>query len=249
MTSDVKFPTFDISYIQVTANTVQQKSQELLENINERFQFLIEFFKDPFMNGSIVPSSIQLTERVVQFIPEKSLFQDNQQRRYLEVGPGTGPFTKGIVERLKNSDHLDIVELNPSYCDLLKKKFADKQNVHVHCLSITDWNPEYKYDAVISGLPLNGFSPELVEQCLKVFKKVTKQDGTISYFDYPNVAKFWNTILIGKKKEKLEKILEIKDRFFQTYGFKVETVENNFPTANVFHFRISDTNGTATQAV
>lgn len=229
------------STLQSLTSSIQKKGSFFLEELRDRLHFLIEFIKDPFTNGSIVPSSIHLTRKIVQFIPKKSS-ADQERCNYLEVGAGPRPFALWVVNYLKPNDHLDIVELNPSYCEVLKKKFINHSNVHIHCLSITDWDPNYQYDAVISGLPLNGFSPELVEKCLDVFKKVTKNNGTLSYFDYPTPPKIWTKILFGEKKRQLVKVLEIKERFFQTYGFKIETEKKNFPTANIFHFRINKSN-------
>ncbi|HEV8052137.1 MAG TPA: methyltransferase domain-containing protein [Parachlamydiaceae bacterium] len=226
-----------VSSVPSAASSASVKACQFLEDINDRLHFLFEFLKDPLANGSIIPSSIHLTKKVVQFIPEKSQASE-VARRYLEVGAGTGSFTTGIVERLRFNDTLDIVELNPSFCATLKNKYSDHKNVHIHCLSITDWNPEDQYDAVISGLPLNAFSHGLVEQCLEVFKKVTKNDGTISYFEYPNISKICLKLYYGEKKSELEKVLKIKEQFFSSYGFQSEIVEQNFPTAKVLHFRM-----------
>lgn len=216
--------------------------KEIYENIQDRFLFLLEFIKDPFANGSIAPSSLQLTKKMLRYIPKNSETPNPQGRVYLEVGAGTGAFTKIIIERLKPSDHLDVVELNPFYCKKLNSKFKHCQNVHIHCLSITDWNPDYQYDTVISGLPLNGFTPELVEKCLNTFKKLTKAGGKVSYFDYPIFPKLFTKLYWGKKRKNYIKLLDIKNQFFLNYGIHKELVKENFPTANVQHFSLGRQN-------
>lgn len=220
-------------------NSYTNSLKDLAGNLQDRLQFLIEFIKDPLAIGSIVPSSPQLSKKIVQYIPEKT--EDGEPKYYLEIGPGIGSFTKDIADRLRSIDHLDVVELNSSYCETLKKKFIHYNNVHIHCLSITDWHPDYKYDVVVSGLPLNSFPVDLVKKCIAVYERVTKEGGIVSYFEYPNISYLCQKFYYGQNKERLEKILALKSDFFAKYGFKCETVTDNFPTADVLHFRINET--------
>lgn len=217
--------------------SASKTAYQYAEDAGDKLQFLVEFFKDPLANGSIIPSSSYLTEKMIRFIPEKSP-TTSIARRYLEVGAGTGSFTSGIVKRLNPDDTFDIVELNPSFCATLENKYSNHPNVHVHCLSITDWAPDEPYDAVISGLPLNAFPVELVEDCLDVFKKITKPGGTISYFEYPNISKICLKLYYGEQKARLEKVLEIKENFFNSFGFQTDRVTLNFPEAKVLHFKM-----------
>lgn len=225
------------SYLQTKIASLTNDYEHFKENIKDRLHFLIEFIKDPGCNGSIVPSSKQLSEKIIRFIPANGQAPPERQH-YIEVGPGTGPFTKGIVERLRPQDILDVIELNPSYCESLRKKFP-QENVRIHCISITDWNPEYQYDAVISGLPLNGFSPELVQKCFDVFIRITKSDGHLAYFDYPNMAKLCLKFYSSEKKKQLQEILAIKEIFYSEHGIEKVTVTENFPTANISYFKIN----------
>jgi phosphatidylethanolamine/phosphatidyl-N-methylethanolamine N-methyltransferase len=228
------------SYIQSKIALISNNYEVLKENVKDYLHFLIEFIKEPSCNGSIIPSSKQLTEKIIRYIPNKDLVQTDGQY-YMEVGPGTGPFTKAIVERLRPQDILDVIELNPSYCESLRKKFP-QENVHIHCISITDWKPEYSYDVIISGLPLNGFSPELVQKCFNVFERVIKNNGNLAYFDYPNLAKICLKFYSNRKRQELQEILAIKDLYFKKYGTGKITVTDNFPTATVSYLKIEKNN-------
>ena len=129
--------------------------QSLIQGLWDAMHFLLRYAQNPAAIGSISPSSVFLAKKIVQFIPTDD---DGQARRYLEVGAGTGAFTGELIKKMKANDQLDIVELDPYFCKLLKEKFK-KPQVHVHCVPIEQWKPDYQYDAIVSGLPLNSFPP------------------------------------------------------------------------------------------
>src|SRR5437868_10331670 len=56
--------------------------------------------------------------------------------RVLEVGPGTGAVTRRLVRLLKPGDRLDLVELNETFVDLLRRRFADDPEFH----RVADWS-------------------------------------------------------------------------------------------------------------
>lgn len=238
----------------------QQTGFEIVESLKNGGLFLSRFIENPDTVGSIIPSSQRLAEKIIRHIPE-SKNKNHPGNHYLEIGPGTGSFTSEIVKRLAANDELDVVEIDPTFCELLKKKYADKPNVHVHCKSITEWSPDYKYDAIISGLPLNAFSPEQVEEFIRSFKTLAKDDGTISYFEYaflPTLkVKFLSTVKTlgndvanllgttpdivedsGRNLVQFQKVLALKKAFYHTFGIDSETVYFNFPPARVLHFKI-----------
>lgn len=232
---------------------------KILESLKNGGQFLSRFIENPTTVGSVLPSSQSLAEKIVRHIPENNN-QAEQGKHYLEIGPGTGSFTSEIVKRLSSDDELDVVEIDPIFCEILKKKYASYNNVHVHCKSITDWSPEYKYDAIISGLPLNAFTPDEVQIFIDTFKKLAKDEGTVSYFEYAFIPVIKVKVLSkvknlsediknvfgvnalsghGQDLTQFQKVLDIKKNFFNNYGIDFETVYLNFPPAHVMHFRIA----------
>lgn len=209
--------------------------------------FLIRFAQNPLTVGSIAPSSIFLAKKIVKLLPTHA---SGVGRHYLEVGAGTGVFTEEIIKRLKNHDQLDIVEVDPEFCEILRKKYA-AHNVRVHCGPIEEWRPAYKYDHLVSGLPLNGFSPEQVSNILTKLRNLTKINGTISYFEYialPSIKSICLEILarIGiissEYRNNFQKVLEIKELFYKTHGRMQEVVYLNALPARVFHLQIQPGN-------
>jgi len=44
--------------------------------------------------------------------------------RIVEMGPGTGAITRGILEAMRPDDQLDCFELNPDFADYLRQLVA-----------------------------------------------------------------------------------------------------------------------------
>lgn len=215
--------------------------------LQERALFFARFFSNPRTVGAFSPSSEKLANEITKMIPSHP--ENPGPHYYLEVGAGTGVFTAKIIKILKDrfakGDHLYAVELEKDFADVLRKKFAEYPNVHIICESIVDWKTDLIFDATVSGLPLNGFSPELAQKCIDKMKALTKPHGHISWFDYPSGVKYGKKYLgcrdkCRKKKEQtqLNNILKIKKRFYADYGIEKVRVKQR-PSARVSHFKMS----------
>lgn len=223
-----------IVHKKIEPDTQSPARQSLIQSFWDTLHFLVRYVQNPTTVGSLTPSSVFLARKIVHYIPTHD---DDQPRHYLEVGAGTGPFTAELIPRMKRDDRLDIVEFDPKFCEILKKKFSSA-NVQVHCVPIEQWQPGYKYDAIVSGLPLNLFSPEMVEKILATFKRLTKERGKISYFEYLGLPSIKAAFLTGSTKQNFQRVLDIKELFFKTYGIKKDTVIMNFPPARVLHLQM-----------
>jgi len=93
-------------------------------------------------------------------------------------------FTKNIIEHMTTQDHLDVVEYDKVFYDMLVQRFGTNKNVRIFNCSIADFKPEIQYDCIVSGLPFNSFLSELVKSILNVYQQILKPQGTIAYFEY-----------------------------------------------------------------
>lgn len=207
----------------------------MLSAIKQRLVFLRQFLRNPERIGSLLPSSKRLARQITRFIPEYS--SKDHRCRILEIGAGTGTITKEILKKMKAGDHLDVVEIDRSFCKILKKKFKGRKNIEIICGSIVDWQPEYKYDVIISSLPMNSFSPETVRKLIVTLQSLINTDGTLSYFEYRMLPHLKLFTSFGKKKDKFRQVLELKEKFYQQYGIASETILQNLPPARVLHFK------------
>lgn len=196
----------------------------------DSFVFLKTFFVSPSSVGAVVPSSSFLAVAMTKYIK-----RGKHPIRILEVGAGTGSMTIEIEKKLRKGDVLDVIELDTNFCELLSEKFKKRENIRVNCLSILDWNPGYRYDFIISGLPFNAFDAGFVQSIFKKYKELIKPGGIISYFEYIALAKIKLFFLSGKEKDQFSKTITTTTKFRSKFEFDEEKVFANMPPASVHH--------------
>jgi phospholipid N-methyltransferase len=203
---------------------------------------VIRFFTQAFKNyrstGALVPSSRVLARTIVQSIP------DTSPKRVLEIGCGTGAFTKEILKELKDGDTFDIVELNLKFCEavestLLKKFRDDNQNIAVvvHNAPIEEANLRGEYDAIICGLPFNNFSLDIVQHIFDVMLGLLKPNCELAYFEYlgVNTLKRWFGLPKFRRESK-SRSNDIQNRYKQQSGSH-QTVWRNIPSCRVIRLK------------
>lgn len=143
------------------------------------------FVKQLFANfrdtGAIAPSSDELAQRIVDFAGFDS------GAVVAEYGPGTGVFTKRILERLAPRQCFFAVEINEDFAKTLRHRFP---GLHLHVGSAENVK-EYcaaegvdHVDCVVSGLPWANFPDELQEAILGSMLEVLPKGGVFVTFAY-----------------------------------------------------------------
>ena len=93
-----------------------------------RIELFKHFVRNPGGIGAVCPSSKRLADAIVSNVElEKSGV-------ILEIGPGTGVFTKRIMERKHSESNFFAIELNESLSDKLRERFTDL-SIHNNCAS------------------------------------------------------------------------------------------------------------------
>src|SRR5262249_47435335 len=128
--------------------------------------------------------------------------------RILEAGPGTGSVTTHILRHLQPGDQVDIVELNDHFFALLQKRFQDETNFARHRdrvqlihSAVEKVTGSAVYDFIISGLPLNNFAVAQVREIYRVFKRLLKPGGTLSYFEY-TLVRHLKSPFVGRRERR-----------------------------------------------
>lgn len=120
----------------------------------ERALFLFNFLKNPVRNASVVPSSKIASGAMMNGI------NWDKVNTIVELGPGSGTFTREILSRCKPDAKVVLFELENSYVELLRKKFGDRVqviNASAHLFEeILKEMKLPKADLIISGLPFLG---------------------------------------------------------------------------------------------
>jgi len=197
--------------------------------------FISAFLRDPKSVGSVIPSSRFLTKAMTKYIDKKRYYPVS----ILEIGAGTGAITEKIIEKMNPEDRLDVIEIDSKLSNVLKQKFEKYANVHVHCVSILDWNPAYQYDYIVSALPFNSFDAQTVEVVLHKFKSMIKDKGIISYVELMAMSSVKKSFLRGGKKRDFANNVAHRSDFCKKYEFDKDRVMLNIPPARVYHLKIT----------
>jgi phosphatidylethanolamine/phosphatidyl-N-methylethanolamine N-methyltransferase len=203
--------------------------------------FFREFVRNYHTTGAILPSGRQLAGALARYVAEKS----STGRRILEVGPGTGAVTRRIIAAMQPGDAIDLVELNESFVRQLEEHFRSDSHFQpaagrsriINC-PVQDLPHETKYDLIVSGLPLNNFSAELVESILRKLLQLLKSGGTLSFFEYIAVRRARSLISGKADRQRLRGIGRAMHAVLDQHEIRRDAILFNVPPAWVHHVRV-----------
>jgi phospholipid N-methyltransferase len=184
--------------------------------------------------GELVPCSARVAKKITENIEP-----ENSPKRIIEVGAGSGALTGKIIKKMNESDHLDLIEIEPLLCDELHKKFGQLKNVAIHCMDFLDWQPDYEYDYVVSTLPFNSFPPELTQKLIDHLVHVSKNGAYLGFVEYKWLSSLKRLGLNKSEIEGYQKNRDIIEGFYQKYRFYEVDVYINFPPIIVYHLKIT----------
>lgn len=135
----------------------------------------------------------------------RSLRECKGTKRVLEVGPGTGAFTKSILNTMTAADSLDIVELNSHFCTILEAKLLEPfrrkhqcAQVRIYNCSVQDAPIDGPFDFVVCGLPFNNFTPTVVRSIFRRLMALLRDGGELVYFEYALIREL-RAPLVGRE--------------------------------------------------
>lgn len=169
---------------------------------------LIEFIAQSIRHRRTVGAVLPSSKGLCRALAVTTTSHRQGPLRILEVGAGTGPVTAELLTRLQPGDHLDTVELNESFCEILRGRFP---GLPVHPISILDYEAA-PYDRIVSGLPLANFPAEMVEAIYNKLFSLLKPDGQFVMFHYLAIRETLRRIGSADSRKNLTKILEIEQR-------------------------------------
>lgn len=144
-------------------------AKSLARNVMKRmpspsFFFFRQFLKSPGMVGSIIPTARATIDRLLAPVDWSGV------RCVVEYGPGTGVFTRAMLELLPPSAHLIAIDTNAEFIAHLEDSIDDARLI---CVEGSAADVEaivarhgFSYaDYVVSGLPFSTL-PEGVEKAI-----------------------------------------------------------------------------------
>ncbi len=200
-------------------------------------EFFGQFRRQFYTTGSIVPSSRALARALT-----RPLRRHAGPRRVLEAGPGTGAVTQEIVRQLRPDDRLDIVEINATFVEVIRRRFDEEpafrrrrdqtQLIHAPIQAVAG---QGVYDLIISGIPLANFAAPLVEEVFGSYRRLLKPEGMLSYFEYVALRDLKRTF-IRAERARLTALAAVLEDKIRRYQVDEEVVVFNVPPAVARHF-------------
>ncbi|MCB0126230.1 MAG: phosphatidylserine decarboxylase [Caldilineaceae bacterium] len=211
------------------------------------FSDSIEFFKE-FVNNIQEVSAVLPTSSYAGDALAAEVARCTAPKRVLEVGAGNGAITVRIAPQIGPNDELTVCELNASFMQMLRKRFAGDQTLrsilprtNFYEGSILDFQPTEKFDYIISTLPFNTLPPSFVEAVMQHYIDMLKPGGILSYIEYIGGR---TVKAISKSDADQEQRLAVL-RKYQGNRMRSDVVTRNVPPAWIHHLRFGEAPTTA----
>ncbi len=146
---------------------------------SDHVRFLRSWLSNPLRVAAIAPSGAALARLITREIqPEHA--------PVLELGPGTGVFTRALLGRGIDESDLTLVEMDADFADLLNRRFPRARIIlaDVATVSAAVLFPACQAGAVISGLGLLSMPQEKVASILHAAIGCLRPAGAIYQFTY-----------------------------------------------------------------
>ncbi len=126
--------------------------------------YIRNFITDRYI-ASVTPTSIYGVRRVCRKIDFAA------SRVLVEFGPGTGVFTRYLLERIHPEAQLILIERNPNFAEILRRAFGNSRVAVVNdsaanVLTILRERGGFPADYILSGIPFSFFPEELRSQII-----------------------------------------------------------------------------------
>lgn len=162
--------------------------------------FLKQYFRNPLGVGAVAPSSQKLAHFIV------GLLAPQASDVVVELGPGTGVFTRELLSQGVDPANLILVEFNGQFVKFLRQEFPQIRVVEgagqdlPRLMKALGQGPVKK---IISGIPLRSLKPAERQQIAKAVAASLEPGGVFVQFSYFKASPFTEEVaaevgLVGK---------------------------------------------------
>lgn len=143
--------------------------------------FLKQYLRNPFGTGAVAPSGPQLAKLMVaEIAPQPSEI-------IVELGPGTGSFTRELLAQGVDPANLILVEFNTEFSEYLKGEFPALRIVEGAAQDLPQLLKalgQASVKKIISGIPLRSMKPSDCRQIARSVAAVLEPGGLFVQFSY-----------------------------------------------------------------
>ncbi len=151
----------------------------------DRFQdearFLRSWLERPLVMGAVTPSGKILARTMASYVDPRI------PGPVIELGPGTGPVTDALIRRGVAQDRLVLIEYNPEFCQLLKRRFPKATIIQGDAYDLKETLSGILREpaaATVSSLPLFTKPMDQRLELLEVAQELMHPDGPFIQFTY-----------------------------------------------------------------
>lgn len=147
--------------------------------VSDVFAFFRSWLNDPKRVSSVVPSSPRLAEMITSQV-------DPRMGPVIELGPGTGVFTRALVNRGVAPADLTLIELGEEFLPMLRKRYPEATILSEDAARLERLAPGNRrlHGAAVSGLPLLAMPPATVLRILSGTFRLLAPGGQFFQFTY-----------------------------------------------------------------
>jgi len=150
--------------------------------LRDHIHLLGRFLRHPRTVGAVAPSSAALARQMVAAL-------DLREARVVELGPGTGSFTRAIIAKLGPAARFLAVDVDPTFIAAIRKRWPQ-----VDCVcgsaeqlpAIVDERGLNQVDHILSGLPFASLPASITRRILDGIERTLRPGGTFTTFQYVN---------------------------------------------------------------
>ncbi len=151
--------------------------------IREHFTFIKSWVRNPFRMGSIIPSSAGLSALMARCALER-LAHDGI---VLEIGAGTGRFTRALLDAGLPADRLIAMELDVRLHSFLVQQFPEITVINGNAVFLKDLLPQSiigRVGVIVSGIPMLSISSVVQDHIMRACVDVLCPKGSFLQMTY-----------------------------------------------------------------
>lgn len=195
--------------------------------------------------GSFCPSSKDLARLMVE--PGRLT---PGPRRFLEVGPGTGPITREVLRIMGPHDSFTVCEINSNLMRRLQQSLQKNEHFQKHKDRVTFYEgpaqnlpqvyPDATFNVIVCSLPFSNFLPEVTEEIMTGLHDMLEEGGRFSFFEYWGMRRIGRLFSSPKQKERLYAVDSVLNKWcytaYQRGVVRTKVSLLNLPPAKTFQF-------------
>jgi phosphatidylethanolamine/phosphatidyl-N-methylethanolamine N-methyltransferase len=152
--------------------------------LEDNFKFLRGVISRPKTVGAIIPSSPALARAIAAQV------ELDENSKVIELGPGTGVVTEALIERGLPQEKLTMVEYDLEFAQHMAARYPRSRVINGDAfhlrrtLGAADGSQDGTFTAIVSGLPLLNFPPDMRAALIDDVLTLLKPGAPFIQFSY-----------------------------------------------------------------